>query len=210
MDVNAVNATGANTNQVQQNQNSQGQNNNNQGQNDNIGNPPPATPEITDVYEPSGQTYKPDVTRINQMWDEHNQQVESFRRLIEGLLNKQGQEFIAANGWNNNLSHLFNGEMMEVDEATRAAAQEAIGEGGYYSVEETAKRILNFAVALSGGDPSKIDILEQAALKGFEQAEKMWGGQLPEISQRTMDAVRNGFEEWRQSGAASGITLLQQ
>jgi hypothetical protein len=76
-------------------------------------------------------------------------------------------------------------------------------------VEETAKRILNFAVALSGGDASKLDMLERAAMKGFAAAERTWGRELPEISQQTMQAVRDGFEQWRQAGTASAITLLQ-
>jgi ribosome modulation factor len=99
--------------------------------------------------------------------------------------------------------------MVEIDAETRAAAQEAIGEGGYYSVEETAKRILDFAVAISGGDPSKIDVLERAAMRGFQAAERMWGRELPEITRQTMDAVREGFEQWRQAGSASAISLLQ-
>jgi len=55
-------------------------------------------------------------------------------------------------------------------------------------------------VALTGGDPSKIDLLRDAALKGFAEAEKVWGGELPEISQKTLEAVKNGFDEWKEAG----------
>ena len=51
------------------------------------------------------------------------------------------------------------------------------------------------ATALTGGDPSKIDEMRNAFKKGYEQAEKTWGGKLPEISQKTYDAVMEGFDK---------------
>jgi hypothetical protein len=164
-----------------------------------------------DVFEPAAandMAYKTDFNKIKEMWSEHDAKIESFRRLIEGLFNRQGEKAGEASGWQNR-KNPFREVMVDIDAETRAAAQAEIEEGGYYSVDETAKRILNFAVALSGGDPSKVDMLEKAALQGFAQAEKMWGGELPEISKKTLEAVQNGFEEWRKAGSASAITLLQ-
>jgi hypothetical protein len=173
------------------------------------------TPAV-DTFESvaaNNQEYKTDFNKIREMWSEHDAKVESFRRLIEGLFNKQGEKAGITEGWERwrgNRNHPFASDMMvAIDAETRAAAQAEIEEGGYYSVDETAKRILNFAVALSGGDPSKVDLLEKAALQGFAQVEKMWGGELPEISRQTMEAVQRGFDEWRQTGSASAITLLQ-
>jgi hypothetical protein len=170
--------------------------------------------DIIDIYEPSeNKTYKPDMDRVKQRWADHNQQVENFRRLFESLINKQGQKAGTADGWQNikrPQTDIWGGEMVEIDAETRAAAQKEISEGGYYSVEETAKRILSFAVALSGGDPAKVDLLERAAMRGFAEAEKMWGKEMPEITKQTMAAVQNGFNEWRQAGSASAITLLMQ
>jgi hypothetical protein len=203
MDVNVNNAiSGANQNIAP------ASNQNHQGNQDEGNKTKPAAPPVGEagVYEPSEKPspdYKPDMNRIKEMWSEHDAKVESFRRLLEGLFGKQAQSFGTANDWKTNL------EMVEIDDETRAAAMEEISEGGYYSVDETAKRILNFAIALSGGDPAKIDLLERAAMKGFEAAEKMWGDKLPEISYQTMEAVRNGFDEWRQAGSASAISLLQ-
>ena len=82
-----------------------------------------------------------------------------------------------------------------VDPETKAQAQADIAEGGYWSVEETSKRILDFATAITGGDPSKLENMRDAFLKGYKQAEETWGGKLPEISQKTYDAVLKGFDE---------------
>jgi hypothetical protein len=53
-------------------------------------------------------------------------------------------------------------------------------------------------------------VLQRAVERGFEAAERQWGGQLPEISQQTRDAVMNGFDQWQQAGSASAITLLNR
>jgi hypothetical protein len=98
--------------------------------------------------------------------------------------------------------------MVEIDSETRSAAQAAIGEGGAFSIEAVATRLLDFAVAISGGDPSRIDVLRRAVERGFEAAERQWGGTLPEISQRTREAVMEGFDQWQANGNASDITLL--
>lgn len=72
-----------------------------------------------------------------------------------------------------------------------------VSEGGHWSASNTADRLLEFAKTLSGGDPEKIDKLKEGFLKGFEEAEKAWGGALPEICQKTKDAVLEGFDDWK-------------
>ncbi len=71
-----------------------------------------------------------------------------------------------------------------------------VAEGGYWSPQNTADRILTFAKALSGGDPEKAEMLKESFMRGFEEAEKAWGGTLPEICQKTKEAVLEGFDHW--------------
>lgn len=175
--------------------------------------PEAAAPPEAAVYEPGDKTraYTPDTNKMKQLWAEHDQKVDSFRRLIEGLLNKQAQkDGIAQIGKGRFEPYLTGGQPVEADEETRAAAAKEVAEGGYYSVEETASRILSFAVALSGGDPAKAPTLRDAALKGFAEAEKAWGKELPEISKKTIEAVKNGFDEWEKAGNADAISLLKK
>ena len=84
-----------------------------------------------------------------------------------------------------------------VDEETQKQAQADIAEDGYWGVEQTSDRILDFAKALSGNDPEKADLLIDAFKKGFEDATKSWGKDLPDISQRTYDAVLEKFDKWK-------------
>lgn len=76
------------------------------------------------------------------------------------------------------------------------AAKAAVADGGELSVEAVSKSILDMAKALSGGDASKFDLLKDAFLDGFNQAEKAWGDTLPEISYKTKEAVLAGFDQW--------------
>ncbi len=82
-----------------------------------------------------------------------------------------------------------------VDAATKAQAQADIAEDGYWGVEATSSRIVDFAVALCGDDKDKLEEMKAAFEKGFKQAEKTWGGELPDICQRTYDKVFEKFDK---------------
>lgn len=86
-----------------------------------------------------------------------------------------------------------------VSEAAKKQAQEAISEDGYWGVEKTAGRILDFAKALAGDDESKIAGLRKAFEKGFKEATKTWGKDLPDISNKTYEKVQSLFDEWENS-----------
>jgi hypothetical protein len=82
-----------------------------------------------------------------------------------------------------------------VDAATKAQAQADIAEDGYWGVEATSSRIVDFAVALCGDDKDKLEEMKAAFEKGFKEAEKTWGGELPEICQITYDKVFEKFDK---------------
>ena len=47
---------------------------------------------------------------------------------------------------------------------------------------------------------STTEMLE-AFKKGYKQAEEAWGGEVPEISQKTYDAVLEKFDAWKKEAA---------
>lgn len=111
--------------------------------------------------------------------------------LVHSMLNTQTNTFGQAN---NIWQFLAKGEYT-VDAATQKKAQEAIAEDGYWGVNQTSDRIVSFATALAGNDASQLEKMRDAFLKGYKQAEKTWGGKLPDISQRTYDAVLEKFDK---------------
>ena len=121
------------------------------------------------------------------------QRTSQLRSLVEKMMSQQGATIGKADSmW----KFLASGNFT-VDAATKAQAQADIAEDGYWGVKQTSDRILDFAKALAGNDPSKADELLAAFKKGFQQATGTWGKDLPDISQRTYDAVLEKFEQWK-------------
>lgn len=90
------------------------------------------------------------------------------------------------------------------DEITPEMIDEAkadVAEDGYFGVEATANRLVDFAKALSGGNPEKAEMLKDAFMSGFEQAEELWGDELPEISKQTKTRTEALFDEWMNADA---------
>ena len=114
-----------------------------------------------------------------------------LKSLVEKMLTKQGETY----GKANDIWSILSSGNFTVDPATKAQAQADIAEDGYWGVSQTSQRILDFATALTGGDPDKIEEMRSAFLKGYKQAEKTWGGNLPDISKQTYDAVMKGFDD---------------
>ena len=168
----------------------------------------PTTAEDTGViYEHSTaaktsstkKTYTPDTNLVNKLKADAENRASQLRSLVEQMMGKQANTYGNANDiW----SFLRSGNFT-VDPATKAQAQADIAEDGYWGVNQTSDRIIQFANALTGGDPDKIESMREAFKKGYAQAEKTWGGSLPEISQKTYDAVMEKFDKL---AADAGLT----
>lgn len=144
---------------------------------------------------------------VSQLKDEQEAiQAKFLQKMTSGTFGEQFRQWSAAN------SHLTqDGDGIwkfiasgnyTVDAETKAAAQEAISEGGYYSVENTSQRIFDFVAAIAGDDVQLMQKLQSSVLDGYNEAQKAWGGELPEISAKTLDATNKLFEDYyKQHGA---------
>lgn len=162
-----------------------------------------AKAEVAAVYEKteekvdsSKKTYTKDTDLIQKLKADADARVAQLKSLVEKLISKQSSTFSVANMTEGEFWNTIREGKFEVDEATRKKAQEDISEDGYWGVKQTSERMLSFAKALTGGDPSKAEEMRAAIQKGFKEAEKLWGGELPEISAKTYDAVMKGIDEW--------------
>lgn len=161
------------------------------------------TSEVGVVYEPSKETTqtstkknaKVDSETIAKLKADADQRLSQLKGIVEQLITKQGKTSETASIWSQFRQGVLDGTIT-VDEATAKQAQEDISEDGYWGVKQTSERILDFAKALTGGDSSKVEEMRKAIEKGFSQAAKLWGDELPEISQKTHDAVMKGLDEW--------------
>lgn len=155
------------------------------------------TSEAAAVYESSAskpaysskKVANPEVA--NQIKAANDARIAQLENIVQKLISGQGDAY----GKANNIWQFLASGNFTVDPATKAQAQADIAEDGYWGVNATSDRIVDFAVALAGDDPEKLEEMRAAFQKGFDQATKTWGGELPEISQKTYDAVMEKFDK---------------
>ena len=74
-----------------------------------------------------------------------------------------------------------------IAELSQQEAASLVAEDGFFGVSQTSERIANFVIAGSGGDETLLREGKKGILQGFNEAEKMWGGKLPDISYETIN-----------------------
>lgn len=138
-------------------------------------------------------TGKPDTATIERMKAQAEQKTAQLRSLVEKMMTKQGQKFDEAT----DIFQLLREGKLEVDPKVAAQAKADIAEDGYWGVEQTSERLVSFAKALAGNDPSKAEKLLGAIEEGFQQATKAWGDELPEICKKTLEVTREKMKAWK-------------
>lgn len=125
--------------------------------------------------------------------------------LVHKTLSGQIDSFGKASDENSIWRTLASGKFT-VDAATKAQAQKDISEDGYWGVKQTSQRLFDFASALAGDDVDKMKEMQAAMEKGYNQATKTWGRELPSISKDTIDAANKLFEDYYNSKKTEVIT----
>ncbi|RLA76688.1 MAG: hypothetical protein DRG78_18600 [Epsilonproteobacteria bacterium] len=94
-----------------------------------------------------------------------------------------------------------------IAELSQSEAAELVSEDGLFGIKQTSERIANFVINGAGGDEDRMRAGREGMLLGFAQAEQMWGGELPEISQQTMQAA---IEMVDKAMHEAGYSILNQ
>lgn len=155
-----------------------------------------ATPKTDSFSYSAPENAESRAALVSQLKAELEQNQTRFMNTVKDMLTQQGIHVSGDGIWKTLASGNFS-----VDAATKAEAQKNISDDGYWGVEQTSDRIVKYASALSGGDPDMLDKMIQAFEKGYEAAEKAWGGSLPGISQKTREAVHKKFDELKKKNA---------
>lgn len=149
----------------------------------------------------SGVTYSSKMTDseraevVAKLKSDSQRQVDSFKSMVQDMFQKQG---LAVKNSDDIWSMLASGNYT-VDQATADKAKSLISEDGYWGVDQTSDRIVEMAKALSGGDEEGMNKMLAAFEKGYKQAAKSWGRELPDISKQTYDAVQQKFKDYQNS-----------
>jgi len=127
---------------------------------------------------------------------EDQDQYSLLRGLVTSMLKEQGIDFKVANG----------DQETDISEITQKEATELIADDGYFGVDQTSDRIVDFAIAIAGGDPTRLDAIKEGVEKGFNEALDAFGGWLPDISYDTYDAVMNKLDTWADSNSSEQVS----
>ncbi|WP_373070325.1 hypothetical protein [Sulfurimonas sp.] len=112
----------------------------------------------------------------------------NFTNIQIGVSEKQDDFLSQYEDFQNFLSDIgYEGK--PIAELSQEEAAALVAEDGFFGVTQTSERIANFVINGAGGDENLMRAGREGMLEGFKQAEEMWGGELPEISQETMKAA---------------------
>ena len=82
-----------------------------------------------------------------------------------------------------------------INELSREEASDLVSENGFFGISNTSDRISNFIINAAGDDLEKLQAGKEGMQRGFKEAEKIWGGKLPEISQKTIEKATQSIDK---------------
>lgn len=140
---------------------------------------------------------------VKALKEEVEARQKQFLELVKQSLTGQGEKIaIATDNMDGIWKALAKGNFT-VSEEVKKQAQEDISEKGYWGVEATSKRMFEHASALAGDDVEQMKAMQKAMEKGYKEATKAWGKELPDISKKTLAAANKLFEDYYKS---KGVT----
>ena len=164
----------------------------------------------------TNSTYKPakkklsteEVKALNEEQD--NLKIDLIKKFISDTINNQNRLLgksteSGINSMSKESTDLLTKIFGSVEKAypplatTSEGAKQAISEGGAYSVDAVADRIITMAKSIAGDDPKKLQQMRDAVEKGFSQAgidfNKATNSDLPQICKDTCTEVMKRFDE---------------
>ncbi len=148
------------------------------------------------------QPVKYDAVTIEKMKAEAEMKTAQLRSIVEKMMLKQGQQFTTLQ----DAFDMIKEGTIEVDDEVAVEAAKEVAEDGYWGVEQTSDRLFSFAKALAGNNPNQADAMLEALQRGFDEATKSWGGELPELCKKTLEATQKKLTEWRDAANAEAET----
>jgi hypothetical protein len=82
-----------------------------------------------------------------------------------------------------------------IAELSQDEASALVADDGFFGIDQTAERIANFVIQGSGGDEDMMRAGREGILQGFKDAEEMWGGEMPDISYKTIEKATQMIDE---------------
>ncbi len=116
-----------------------------------------------------------------------NSQMRSFNMAsIQGQINGKADKFTQNYQDLQTFLNDIGYDGKSIAELSQSEATDLISEDGFFGIDKTSQRIADFVINGSGGDEDRLRAGREGMIAGFKEAEQLWGGTLPDISQQTM------------------------
>jgi hypothetical protein len=108
--------------------------------------------------------------------------------LLHSMSNKEVYNFLDGGDASNGLNLKDLGyEGKPITKLTVDEAKKLVSDNGFFGVSKTSERVSNFAFGISKDNVELLKESRKGLVQGFNEAEKLWGGKLPDISYQTQD-----------------------
>ena len=74
-------------------------------------------------------------------------------------------------------------------------AKELVSDEGFFGATQTSNRLADFVLSGGGDDLERLKAGREGIVRGFNEAEKIWGEKLPDISYETLDKALEKIDE---------------
>lgn len=74
-----------------------------------------------------------------------------------------------------------------IADLSQEEAKELVADDGFFGITQTSERIANFVLMGAGDNVEMLKAGREGILRGFDEAEGMWGKKLPDISYETIN-----------------------
>jgi len=82
-----------------------------------------------------------------------------------------------------------------LDELSSEEATALVGEDGFFGISATSQRISEFVLVGGGDDLERLKAGREGVMKGFKDAESLWGNTLPDIAYKTLEQALKMIDE---------------
>ena len=95
----------------------------------------------------------------------------------------------------------------KIADLSQDEAKELVSDDGFFGIDKTSQRIADFVIKGAHGDEKLLRAGLEGIMRGFDEAEQMWGDKLPDISYKTIDAAKEMIQK---EMASHGYSILDQ
>jgi len=85
---------------------------------------------------------------------------------------------------------------VKIEGLTQEEAKELVSDDGFFGVNQTAKRVFDFVIKGAEDNPELLKAGRQGVIDGLKDAEKEWGGKLPDIAYKTQAKTLQMLDEY--------------